>query len=151
MKKLLVIGVIALFIGLAFIPSFNAVSISKDIEKTNTIVDDIEKDCNCQSNGKTHLAEKILHRLEENEVLSNDITTFKEFNSPLSDRPLCDLLWGIFSKYAEKAEYCLKKLEETKGTIWNYYYFYLSVIYASITYFYGMLLYVFDCYDPYYP
>jgi hypothetical protein len=45
MKKLLVIGIIALFIGLAFIPSFNAVSISKDIEETNTTVDDDEKNC----------------------------------------------------------------------------------------------------------
>jgi len=34
MKKLLVFGVIALFIGLAFIPSFNAVSISKTDDTT---------------------------------------------------------------------------------------------------------------------
>ena len=35
MKKLLILGVIALFIGLAFIPSFNAVSIKKEIERSN--------------------------------------------------------------------------------------------------------------------
>ncbi|KYK30105.1 hypothetical protein AYK20_09385 [Thermoplasmatales archaeon SG8-52-1] len=45
MKKLLILGVIALFIGLAFIPSFNAVSISKDIEKINTVVDNTKEDC----------------------------------------------------------------------------------------------------------
>ena len=51
-RKGLVLGIIVLFIGLAFIPSFNAVSISKDIEKTNSVDDDIEKDCiECQSNG----------------------------------------------------------------------------------------------------
>ena len=36
MKKLLIFGIIALFIGLAFIPSFNAVSISKSDSGTHT-------------------------------------------------------------------------------------------------------------------
>jgi hypothetical protein len=52
MKKLLVVGIIALFIGLAVIPSYNAVSISKDIEETNPVIDEVENDCiECQSNG----------------------------------------------------------------------------------------------------
>jgi len=38
-KKLLVFGVIVLFIGLAFIPSFNAVSISKSDDTTPPIID----------------------------------------------------------------------------------------------------------------
>jgi len=36
MKKLLVFGIIALFVGLAFIPSFNAVSIKDETVSTNT-------------------------------------------------------------------------------------------------------------------
>jgi hypothetical protein len=52
MKTLLILGVIALFIGLAFIPSFNAVSISKDNEETNPLVDDIEEDCGCKDENK---------------------------------------------------------------------------------------------------
>ena len=48
MKKLVVIGIIALFIGLAFIPSFNAVSLSndnyllKDEQFEGDLVDNVE-------------------------------------------------------------------------------------------------------------
>ena len=42
MKKLLVIGIVALFVGLAFIPSLNAVSISNNIEETNNVPPKIE-------------------------------------------------------------------------------------------------------------
>jgi len=93
-KKGVVVGIIILFIGLAFIPSFNAISISKDIEVTNLVVDDVEKDClECQSNGKTHLAEKLLTRLEKNEILSNVIYFDNQY-----DRPICELLlkWGLY-------------------------------------------------------
>jgi len=51
-KKGLVVGIIVLFFGLAFIPSFNAVSIGNDFEEINLIVDDSEEDCiECQHNG----------------------------------------------------------------------------------------------------
>jgi len=51
-NKLLIFGFIALFVGLAFIPSFNAVSISKDFEETNPVIEDTEEDCfECNSNG----------------------------------------------------------------------------------------------------
>ena len=177
MKKLLVFGIIALFIGLTFIPSFNAVSISKsddttppevklvwnieegivrftaicnddtgidyviftwngmivagsyeepyewiiDLETVNKqhicaiasdfagnsasdCVDfrsrklDIKStdDCDCHSDGKTHLAEKLLTRLEKNEVLSNEI----DLNN-LYDRPICSFLENIGDYYAE--------------------------------------------------
>ena len=172
MKKLLVLGIIALFIGLAFIPSFNAISISKtddttppevklvwdieegivrftaicsddtgidyviftwngmivagsyeepyewiiDLETVNKqhicavasdfagnsasdCVDfrsrklDIEStnDCiECQSNGKTHLAEKLLNKLEKNEVLPNVIKS----DNQKEDTPICELLYA---------------------------------------------------------
>jgi hypothetical protein len=47
LRKGLVVGIIILFIELAFIPSFNALSISKDIEITNPVIEDIKEDCNC--------------------------------------------------------------------------------------------------------
>ena len=192
MKKLLVIGIIALFIGLAFIPGFNAVSISKKdnnppskptisgpnggrpgimytfnfnsvdpdgdnvsyfikwgdgtsdgwtpytcsgtnmpiahtwdyicdcpirakakdiygkegewsdliirINRNKPQIINIEstQDCNCQSNGKTHLAEKLLTRLEKDEVLSKVI----DLNN-LYDRPICSFLENIGDYYAE--------------------------------------------------
>jgi len=207
LRKILVIGSIVLFIGLAFIPSFNAVSISKDIESINTrtihvdciceeywgtlgyivknaivtlrsndgllyrvqiavfggcnflciptyynennlnvdakhmfndyrvdyikwindnnieinfwvnwnkpkddnILENIpkvnpmnqdisvsEEDCiECQSNGKAHLAEKLLNRLEKNYVLSNEIKS----NNLDDDRPICKLLNKTYQKY----------------------------------------------------
>ena len=243
MKKLLIFGIIVLFIGLAFIPSFNAVSISKKdnnapskptiagpnggrpgimytfnfnavdpdgdnvsyfikwgdgttsgwtpytwsgtnmpiahtwdyicdcpirakakdiygkegewsdliirINRNKPQIIDIEstKGCDCQSNGKTHLAEKIFNRLEKNEVLSNVINSIE----PQDDRPICPLLDYILDTIGEKYVYCLEKIEETKGTIWNYYYFYLAVTLASIGYFYAML-WLLLCYEaPYYP
>ena len=88
-RKVLVVGIIVLFIGLAFIPSFNAVTISKDIEETNQVVDDIEEDCfECQSDGKTHLAEKIINRLEKNELFTDVINQYNQGD----DRPICIFL-----------------------------------------------------------
>jgi hypothetical protein len=99
-KKGLVVGIILLFIGLAFIPSFNALSIKKDIEEYKPVFDDIEKDCfECQKNGKTHLAEQLLNRLEKYEVFTNLI----DLDNP-GDRPICDLL--------QKAEDGLAYLED---------------------------------------
>jgi hypothetical protein len=234
-KKGLVIGIIILFVGLAFIPSFNAVSISKNddttpptinlyyeyspygpddwelfftaecndtesgMDRVEFSIDDVimeidysvpyeyiclwsqlkghkyftataydkagnsvwdgfwlgarnldiksTEDCDCQSNFKTHLAEKLINRLEKNEVSSNVI----DLNNFDDDRPLCDLLEYILYTFGEKAAYCLEKLEETKGTIWNYYYFYLFVAYGSIIYFYGVLWAVICYEEPYWP
>ena len=102
-KKSLVIVVIVWFIGIAFIPNFNAVSISKDIEETNPIVDDIEEDCDCQSNAKTDLTEKILNKLENNklftDVINSDNSTF--------DRPLCELLYNWALYFSELGFYYL--------------------------------------------
>ena len=193
MKKLLILGVIALFIGLAFIPSFNAVSISKDIGISNPVivvhvtemygspenpqyrnlpnvtvkikegplwwktywsgkthengtteqvnvelgflykiivskqgyivfnddnyavvgpyeikeyhvyftmvekkVKDIENDClECQSNGKKHLAEKILNKAEKNKLFTGII------NSDKTDDIFCNILMKIGIKIEE--------------------------------------------------
>ena len=93
-KKGLVVGIIILFIGLAFIPTYNAVSISKDIEKTNTVRDNTKEGCiECQSNDKIHLAEKLLTKLEENEELSNIIDTIK----PQGNRPVCIFLEKLWN------------------------------------------------------
>jgi len=67
-KTILAISITILFFGVGIQPA-----ISNEVTVPQT--SDIEKDCGCQSNGKTHLAEKILNRLEKNEILSNDITT----------------------------------------------------------------------------
>jgi hypothetical protein len=77
MKKILVFGIIALFIGLAFIPSFNAVSISKDNEETNPLVDDIEEDCGCKIIDRIQLVrlKRISILLD---ILSNKLEEFSD-------------------------------------------------------------------------
>ena len=108
-RKGLVIGIIVLLIGLAFIPSFNAVTISRDIEETNLVVDDIEKDCyECQFNSKTHLAEKILGRLEKNELFKDVIN---QYNSD-DDRPICSFLYDIWNNLLS-LYFSLKQLADT--------------------------------------
>ena len=98
-RKGLVVGIILLFIVIGFKPV-----LSNEISLLKTSVN--EADCfECQSIGKTNLAEKIVNRLEENEILSKDITTFEEFNSPLSDRPICDRLSYLYYYYFGKGLY----------------------------------------------
>ena len=56
---------------------------------------DSEENCiDCQSNGKTHLAEKLLNRLEKNEVLSKIIDSYNF----AYDRPICEFLlkWALY-------------------------------------------------------
>jgi hypothetical protein len=97
MKKFLVFGIIALFVGLAFIPSFNAISISKNNKEIKQVVDEVEDDCfECQSNNNP-LAEKLLNRFEKNEVLSNVIISV----NPDDDRPICILLGKIVNNLEE--------------------------------------------------
>ena len=57
---------------------------SKEINQIQETTDD----CDCQSNGKQHLAEKLLNKLEKNEALSDVI----DFNNPDDDRPICKIL-----------------------------------------------------------
>jgi hypothetical protein len=99
-KTILAIGIIALFIGVGIQPAIsNEVTIPK-------ISDDKENCLDCQSNGKTHLAEKILNRLEKNEVLSNVIKS----DNPKEDTLICEFLYTRFEHildilyyYAEQA------------------------------------------------
>ena len=67
---------------------------------------DKEEDCDCQSNGKTHLADKILNRLEKNEVLSSEINSIK----PIDKEDICKtfylfywLHYQLVQLYEEKA------------------------------------------------
>jgi hypothetical protein len=60
----------------------NVISIIPTVERENSV-----DDCDCQSNGKTHLAEKLLNRLEKDEVLSNVINLDTQ-----GDRPICNML-----------------------------------------------------------
>jgi hypothetical protein len=87
MNKVIVIGIIALFIGVGIQPV-----ISNEVTIPQTF--DSEEDCDCQSNGKTHLAEKLLNRLEKNEVFTNII----ESGNSAYDRPICELLlkWALY-------------------------------------------------------
>jgi hypothetical protein len=216
-KKVLLLGVIALFIGLAFIPSFNAVSISMldnhppDIElqyklekyndkwlytfiaicdgfiRVGFTFDDIEQDvvvgpgpvytweflaselirghticaiaygvdgnnvsdciefksrsmetkyddsCDCQSNGKTHLAEKLLNKLEKNEVLSNVV----DLSNPQSDRPICNSLFETINRLTDYTLSLDEKLDSlTKDSILR------DVIWLNIMMIYGIVSYL---------
>ncbi|KYK19989.1 hypothetical protein AYK24_04570 [Thermoplasmatales archaeon SG8-52-4] len=129
-KKLLVIGIISLFVGLAFIPTYNAVSIRIDIEKTNTVVDNTKEDCiDCQINGKPHLAEKLLNRLDENEVLSDTIN----LNNLQDDRPICILLKSLATHYAKLFyKYFVLIYSCSYGTLRYWIYYLLTINYAAM-------------------
>jgi hypothetical protein len=61
-----------------------------------------EEDCiECQSNGKTHLAEKLLNRLEKNEVISNVDDTIKSQDIGV----VCFILENLIDKYTELMDY----------------------------------------------
>ena len=219
MKKLLVIGIIALFIGLVFIPSFNAISISMldnnppeapditgpvtckpgeiytytfvavdpDRDDVRYFIDwddgntewtdyypsgeeiivshlwnekrfhligarandtygalgpwgylpvskvdnnDVNEDCfECQSNGKTHLAEKILTILEKDELLSNVIG----LSNPDDDRPICILLKSLVAHYAKLYFKYFELVYTTPYETLKYWiYFLLMMNYAAI-------------------
>ena len=143
MKKLLVLCIIALFIGFAFIPTYNAVSISKDIEKTNSIIDDIENDCNCQSNGKTHLAEKLLNRLEKNELISNVIDSNNQLFF-LQYPIICEVLENIVNNLLNAIENINKLWEKYPNSqIIHYIWYKLVMIIFKI----DEIAYAFGC-DP---
>jgi len=94
-KKLLIFGIIALFIGVGIQP---AISNEIQIKKTS----DINDDCiECQSNGKTHLAEKLLNRLE-NYLEAKDLINAK---NPVFERPICELLLEYGRYYADLWEH----------------------------------------------
>jgi hypothetical protein len=62
---------------------YQSKNISNHIKETT-------EDCDCQSNGKTHLAEKILNRLEKNELFKDIINS----DNPTFERPICWILRG---------------------------------------------------------
>ena len=98
-----------------------------------------DEDCfKCQSNGKTHLAEKLLTRLDNNEVLSNVINLKNSDN-----RPICILLnklWNdlsaLYTSLIELAktfpEGSIRRdiLEETAYIILVYFYARVKSIWA---------------------
>jgi hypothetical protein len=90
---------------------------SLNIESTN--------DCDCHSNGKTHLAEKILNRLEKNEILSNVINLDTQ-----GDRPICDFLYERFTCFDELCEYYWDQyLKSVNYSLGEFIYYSLFCIY----------------------
>ena len=82
MKKILIFGIIALFIGLAFIPSFNAVSIRKEVDISQN-----------QCNGITYIYLTVYEAWELLNDTSNgiqtpiDIRSDEEWNEGFIDTP----------------------------------------------------------------
>ena len=69
-----------------------------DFLRTRSLnIESPKEDCDCQSNAKTHLAEKLLNILEKNKVISNII----DLNAQEDDRPICSFLENIGDYYAE--------------------------------------------------
>jgi hypothetical protein len=70
----------------------------QDILIFNDEISNSEEDCiECQSDGKTHLADKLLNKMEKNEILSNVIN----LNSQVGDRPICSFLLNTLEYYKE--------------------------------------------------
>jgi len=110
-------------------------NILKNNPNVNTVNKETTDDCfECQSNGKTHLAEKLLNKLEKNEVISKDIKLFEEFNSGLSDRPICNMLEDLYKDYLIKAViYLDKALDPYELLILTVVYLSMSMVYAYLS------------------
>ena len=93
--KSLVVGVIVLFVGLGIQPAF---AVEPKLSANNT---EKVEDCDCQSNDKTHLVEKLLNRLEKNEVLYDVI----DLNKSNFERPICEFLSNLIDKCLALMEY----------------------------------------------
>ena len=115
---------------------------------------DNEEDCDCQSNGKTHLAEKLLTRLEKNEVLSDVI---KSINTD-DDKPICVFLeklcynlYNFFFKFIDWADKLIEQFPNLEPLFRNIvlsYYAIISGLQMSIL----ILGAAFHCdWEPYYP
>ena len=143
-KKGLIIGIILLFIGIGIQPALSN-------ELTIPTISDIEKECDCQSNGKAHLAEKLLNRLDKDEVLSKDIKLFEEFNSVLSDRPICNMLEDLYKDYLIKAViYLDKALDPYELLILTVVYLSMSMVYAYLSSVILMIYKSIGCNESYY-
>jgi hypothetical protein len=77
------------------------------ISKNKAISNSKENCLECQSNGKTHLAEKILNRLEKNEVISNVINLDTQ-----GDRPICDFLYKRLTGFNKLCEYYWEQMQK---------------------------------------
>ena len=86
-------------------PVIQSYQLIKNLPSENPVnqdTSDSEEDCfECQSNGKTHLAEKLLNRLEKDEVLSEMIDS----DNPTFERPICELIMKYFNYYNDIFEY----------------------------------------------
>ncbi|KYK27453.1 hypothetical protein AYK20_02560 [Thermoplasmatales archaeon SG8-52-1] len=71
--------------------------------RTRSLNIEFTNDCDCQSNGKTHLLEKLINRFEKNEILSNVI----DLDNHQDDRPLCELLYTLGLYYSDLGRYYL--------------------------------------------
>ncbi|KYK20057.1 hypothetical protein AYK24_10290 [Thermoplasmatales archaeon SG8-52-4] len=105
---------------------------------------DIEEDCDCQSNGKTHLAEKIINRLEKNEVLSDGINS----GNLIYGRPICNILDSLFNHYRFYI-YFYRDLKDNypKGSFLYNFYSSLSQYSSFMTAMMYILGLSFDCWD----
>ena len=86
------------------------------------IVSDSGEDCDCQSNGKTHLAEKLLTRLEKDEVLSKLIKS----DNPKDDTLICEFLYTRMEHIEDILYYYAEQLHKYENNSLMY------MIYFSI-------------------
>ena len=119
-------------------------------DKAMSISNDVEEDCfECKSNNN-HLAEKLLNRLEKDEVISNVIN----MNSPDDDTPICEFLYtrmehieDILYYYAEQ----LHKYENNSLMYMIYFSIWSMHLSRMITICLTALYFNCDWMHPYYP
>jgi hypothetical protein len=99
----------------------------------------------CDSNGRTYLAEKLFNRLEKNDVLSNVINL-----NNLYDRPVCNILLNLMEYYYNLAWYFLNLAYAYPQNSFLYKFYLLTSesIFQMVIYSYAIGLIV-DCWDPY--
>ena len=124
-RKGLVIGIIALFIGIGIQPAISS-------EITIPKISYNEEDCDCNiPNAKLHLAEKVINKAE-NYLETKDLNIPDEL--PFV-RPVCKMLESIAITYASLCAHYMELAENTTYDTPEYWYYYrLGSIYLVITF-----------------
>jgi hypothetical protein len=160
MKKIIIIGIICLFVGLCFQP---ALAIEPKLSSDN--IEDVE-DCDCQEVDRINplTAELLLSKLKvsSNNLLSRfeHIPEVEENFQELMDvinsyeqsdgRPICDFLYELLINFAYWSNYYLGKADECREngqSILMGIYLYLGLFYYGLQIPIAGVFFLLDCYE----
>ena len=142
LRKGLVVGIIVLFIRIGFQPALsNEITLPK--------ISDNEEDCDCNiPDAKLHLAEKLLTRLEKNELFTDVNNSIK----PQDDRLICRFFENKLVYYYYKMYFYYNLMCSYPEGSLSYIIYFLSYRHMlfMLAVYYGILASL-DCLDEPYP